>query len=741
MKEDYDVAIVIGSPNQTKVRILGKLQLTGFLRLLLSLPLVVMLSSVASGLDNPIGFVADNVVVKQNDGSLFATGNVKLKQGKNTLRADEVIYYRKQNKAIARGDVIHRDAAGTVTRANVMELDTEFSHILAETIILKFANGDWMAADKADRVTGDKGVFENSRFTPCNCDFINGEQPMWDIKASRTVRNEKTQTITHYNMRMDVMNVPVGYLPFLSHPDWTVRRRSGFLTPSFTLSSDLGFSPTIPYYHVIDETSDLEVATQKYQYRGFGVKMRHRKLWDKSQLITNIYGANVETYKKKRELVGAIDSHFSSQIGNGWNVDAHLRRASQDTFMRRYGFNYETSLKSSISASRTIGNRYYLVEASDRQSMLTSDKMTDEQTILPYIFYEKEEKGWRQNQWLRTEISALQLDNDQDHNLARWSGVFELSEEFQMPFGITSYQGNLTGSYYSLHKKPTAATSSLGDYSFLTPALSVGWRLPIAMTSINRTVIFEPQVKAVHVGGADYTGKIPNRDSNDYRIDEANLFLLNRYQGKDYMLPGTRVDAGMSATMKDNSLGNFSGFLGLSRRISGAVSSGLNTDQGDKYSDYVASLSLNPENNFNLRWSGRLSSKDLTLNESQTSLSSEIGAGQISLTHNQLTKAYFAEFDDDREELSSTYSQTFSGGWNFSATQLWDLSYGKTTRKKSTASLTWDGGIQDCVYVQIYYEHDPVGDRDIDGVDQLNFVVGFNHLGTLTNSVLGSFTE
>lgn len=735
------MAIVMWKPTIKKGIIWGKSQLAGFLHLFLSLPLLITLSTAANGSDKPIGFVADNVVVKQNDGSLFATGNVELKQGKNTLRADEVTYYREQNRAIARGDVIHRDAAGTVTRANVMELDTEFSHILAETIISKFANGDWMAADKADRITGDKGVFENSRFTPCNCDFINGEQPMWDIKAGRTVRNEKTQTITHYNMRMDVMNVPVGYLPFLSHPDWTVRRRSGFLTPSFRLSSDLGFSPTVPYYHVIDETSDVEVTAQKYQYRGLGVKTRHRKLWDNSQLVTNIYSANVETYKKKRELVGAVDSHFSSQIGNGWNINAHLQRASQDTFMRRYGFNQNTSLKSSISASRTIGNRYYLVEASDRQSMLTSDKTTNEQTILPYIFYEKEEKGWRQNQWLRTELSALQLDNDQDHDLARWSGVFELSEEFQTPFGVTSYQGNLTGNYYSLHKKPTAATSRLGDYSFLTPALSVGWRLPIAMTSSNRTAIFEPQVKAVHVGGADHTDKIPNRDSNDYRIDEANLFLLNRYQGKDYVLPGTRVDAGMSATIKDNSLGDFSGFLGLSRRLSGAVSSGLNTEQGDKYSDYVASLSFDPKKSFNLRWSGRLSSHDLTLNESQTSLSSKIGAGQLSLTHNQLAKAYFADSDDDREELSSTYSQSFLGGWNFSATQLWDLSYGKTARKKSTASLSWNGGIQDCVYVQIYYEHDPVGDRDIDGVDQLNFVVGFSHLGTVTQSVMNSLSE
>ena len=109
-------------------------------------------------------------------------------------------------------------------------------------------------------------------------------------------------------------------------------------------------------------------------------------------------------------------------------------------------------------------------------------------------------------------------------------------------------------------------------------------------------------------------------------------------------------------------------------------------------------------------------------------------------THNQLAKAYLPT---PMTIVKSSHPPTANllGGWNFSATQLWDLSYGKTARKKSTASLSWNGGIQDCVYVQIYYEHDPVGDRDIDGVDQLNFVVGFSHLGTVTQSVMNSLSE
>ena len=702
---------------------------------------MLLSANFAFAADEPIGFEADNVVVNQNDGSLFATGNVELKQANNTLRADEVTYYRNQNKAIARGNVIHTDSNGTVSYATMMELDTEFSHILAETIISNFTSGEWIAADHADRIAGDRGIFDSSRFTPCKCDFLNGEQPLWDIKASQSIRDEKTQTITHFNMRMNVLNVPVGYLPFLSHPDWTVRRRSGFLTPSFIISSDLGFTPSIPYYQIIDDSSDAEFTTYKYQYRGLGVKTRYRKLWDKAELNATFYSANVETYKKNRELVGAVDATYGSRIGNGWDVSAHIRRASQDTFMRRYDFNDDTSLKSTILATRTIGNRYYSVEASDRQSLVTSGKTVNEPTVLPSVFYEKIEKGWRENQQFRTELSALQLDNDQGHDLARWSGVFELSEDFQLPFGIANYETNITGSYYSLHEKPNDATTKLGDHSFLTPALSIGWRLPIAVTGANRKAVFEPQTRLVYVGGKDRTSVIPNRDASDYRIDEANLFLLNRYQGKDYILPGMRADIGVSATTNDNFFGDVSGFLGISRRMSGKSSAGLNTDQGDKYSDYVASLSINPANSLNVRWSGRLSSKDLTVNESQTSLSSALGTGRLTLTHNQLTKAYFSNSDDDREELSATYSQALMGGWQVSATQLWDLSYGKTVRKKSTAALSWNGGVQDCLYITINYEHDPVADRDVSAIDQLNFVIGFKNLGAISQSAVSAFAS
>jgi LPS-assembly protein len=693
------------------------------------------LLQVSHAADNAISFEADNVVVDQNDNSLLATGNVLLKQANETLRANEVRYYRPKNRAVARGNVVHTAADGTISYAEVMEIETEFSHIIAETIVAQFADGSWISAEHADRKTEQLEVFDQTRYTPCKCNFRNGERPLWGINATQTVRNEKNQTVTHFNMRMHVLNVPVVYLPLLSHPDWTVRRRSGFLTPSFIVSSDLGFTPSVPYYHIIDETSDIELTPYKYQYRGLGAKIRYRRLWDNATFNSDFYTGNVETFKKNRELVGAVDASFSSPIGNGWNFNARLRRTSQDTFMRRYDFNDDTSLKSSITASRVDKNRYYLVEASDRQSLYAAEKDFNEPTILPHIFYEKTQKGWREEQQVRTELSAIQLDNDRGHDLARWTGLLEVSEDFRIPYGIASYEANITGYYYTIHKKPSTATTRLGDIKFVNPAFSLGLRFPFLMSTSNLKAIIEPRVKLSYIGGADNTDKIPNRDASDYRIDEANLFLLNPYQGKDYVLPGSRVDVGSSVTSDGGLLGQVNGFVGISRRLSGEASNGLNTGQGKSYSDFVSSLSIKPLENLYLRWTGRISSTDLNLNESTTTITSSLGNGDLSVTHTQLAKAYFSNSNDDREELSASYSQALPLGWNLSASQIWDLSYGNRTKKQTSLALVWNGGEQDCMQMTFSYSTDASTDRDIEPINQVSMTISFKNLGAISQNL------
>ena len=686
--------------------------------------------------EQDISFEADSVTVNQDDGSMLAVGNVEMQQAGMTLTADEVRYNRDEDRAVASGDVTFIDADGGVHRSDVMTLDTEFTHIVADTLRSRYPDGSFFIADSGDIRTDSVSVYDSSRFSPCDCDFENGETPIWDLRATSTRHNVETRTIIHRNVRMHIMNLPIGYLPYLAHPDWTVRRRSGFLAPSFIINTDLGLTASIPYFMVIDETSDAEITPYRFQHRGNAVRTRYRRFWDRSEFGATLYTANVETYKKNRENVAAIDAAYGARIGQGWDVDMRLRRASQDTFMRRYKFNGNTSLKSEIVAQKQTQDRYYRVEMWDIQGLNAADTADTEPSVLPHVFYEKIRPGMRPSQRIKTEISAMQVDNDEEHDMSRWTGNVELSDEIEAGGITTELKAGVIGSYYSIQKKPAAATTKTDDLGRVTPMASVEWRSPISVSTASRSGVLEPRLQLAYVGGEDKTDEIPNRDSADYRVDEANLFLLNRYQGYDYLRPGTRADVGVSAISNDALLGEVSGFIGASYRLSGKPSRGLAVNDDDNLSDIVASLSVNPDIPVQVDWSGRMASDDLKLNESRTSLSGTVGSLSLGIEHLQLAKPYFQSAASDLEELKLSATYNLPGGWAATGSQVWDLSNGKTRRDSSTASLTWTGGIQDCLTFNLDYDRDLESDRDISANDQFLLTINFKYLGSISQNDL-----
>lgn len=686
--------------------------------------------------DQDISFEADSVTVNQDDGSMLATGNVEMRQAGMTLTADEVRYNRDEDRAVASGNVTFVDADGGIHRSEVMTLDTEFTHIVADTLRSRYPDGSFFTADSGDIKTDSVSVYDSSRFSPCDCDFENGETPIWDLRATSTRHNVETRTIIHRNVRMHIMNLPIGYLPYLAHPDWTVRRRSGFLAPSFIVNTDLGLTASIPYFFVIDETSDAEITPFRFQHRGNAVRTRYRQFWDNSEFGATLYTANVETYKKNRENVAAIDASYGARIGTGWDVNMRLRRASQDTFLRRYKFDSDKSLKSEVVAQKQTEDRYYRVEMWDMQGLNASDTPDTEPSVLPHVFYEKIRPGVRPGQRIKTEISAMQVDNDEGHDLSRWTGNVELSDEIEAGGITTDLKAGVIGSYYSIQKKPAAATTKTDDLGRVTPMASVEWRSPISVSTASRSGVLEPRLQLAYVGGEDKTDEIPNRDSADYRVDEANLFLLNRYQGYDYLRPGTRADVGVSALSEDALLGEISGFVGASYRLSGKPSRGLAVNDNDNLSDIVATLSVNPDIPLQVDWSGRMASDDLKLNESRTSVSGTIANLGLSVEHLQLAKPYFQNATSDLEELKLTATYNLPGGWSAKGTQVWNLSNGKTKRDSSTASLAWTGGIQNCLTVNLDYDRDVDSDRDISANDQFLLTVNFKYLGSISQNDL-----
>ena len=138
------------------------------------------------------------------------------------------------------------------------------------------------------------------------------------------------------------------YLPYLSFPDWTVKRKSGFLTPSYGYSKRNRFYIKVPYYYAPenDQTWDMTLTSHQNGKTGHVDQLNIRKKYDNSSLETNIFNGNLDTNKSDGDDVFAANLKVETVYKNNWEMTLEGKYTDQDTFMRRYDFDNEESYKS-----------------------------------------------------------------------------------------------------------------------------------------------------------------------------------------------------------------------------------------------------------------------------------------------------------------------------------------------------------------------------------------------------------
>ena len=702
----------------------------------------------------PVAFEAMSVTVDNENNLMTAQGQVRIIQNGQVLTADKIIYNQQTGIAQASGHVQITDEEGIEHRADNMVLDENFTHAIATPLITILADSTRFSSASGDYKKGKRTIFGRSVFSPCKCDYDAGETPIWDLRTTKSRHNYETKTITHSHVTMHIFGLPVFYMPILAHADNSVRRRSGLLTPTTRYSHDQGFTHTLPYYHVISPTQDVEFRPTNFQFRGQALETIYRQKWDNSDLEAKFYGGDLETFKNSRDNVAAVDLAFNTKVGTGWDVDVDIQRTSQDTFLRRYGYKTDTHLVSALTAQKITPDRYYAIKASDFQGLRETDDHDKELTILPSIYYEKIRKGAWKNQTIRTELSAMQIDNDHGHEMVRWTSLIGTHIKNDYNGHVLAGTADLMGSYHDVQKtnNPQDKLPELGQGHVIVTG---EWSYPLGVMygrdrrgkaregkdqekRGKQMAIVSPKIKLTHITGTDRTEAIPNRDSTDFRLDEANIFLANRFQGRDFIQPGTHLAGGLSAVAQDKYLGAVTAFVGLSYRASGELAdqADLSSDAHDDFSDYVASLSAQTPYNFDLSWAGRIDESDQKLNESRTQINYSYGGTSIDLNHRQIAKTYFTSATSDREEASIILSQDITDDLVFKAEQVWNLSDGMSKKDKSIMSLIWSGGFQDCLTISLDYKRDPFIDRDIKKVSEVQLLISFKHLGSLTGDSL-----
>ena len=125
-----------------------------------------------------------------------------------------------------------------------------------------------------------------------------------------------------------------------------------------------------------------------------------------------------------------------------------------------------------------------------------------------------------------------------------------------------------------------------------------------------------------------------------------------------------------------------------------------------------------PDIPFSISWSGRMSSSDLTLNESRSTVSGSYKKLGYSIEHQQLEKSYFKSSASNLEEMKLTLSYDLPGGGQPAARRSGTCQTASRKRDSATAAAEGTGGIQNCLTFNLDYDRDLESDRDITSSDQ-----------------------
>ncbi len=693
--------------------------------LLLSLLLFSVPSYSQDDIKNGIEFTSDSLEVDEKKNLMIATGNVVIKSQNETIKADKVLYDKKLDKALATGNISIINNDGTVYETSEATLTNEFKNILALTLFAQFKDNSKIKASKLIK-TNEKNIFINGEYTPCDCDFKNNEKPIWQLNSSKITHDINEKTIYFKNVVLKIFDFPIFYFPFLSHPDPSVKRKSGFLTPTWSSSSRNGFQSSIPYYFAPNNESWDSTFTNHYKGKhGYINQLNTRKKFNSGYLETNLFQGQVDTNNENNDTVFAGNLNFHSKLESNWHVDALAKYTDQDTFMKRYNFDTSLNYKNYIKTSKITENSFSEIEWYKYQNLETNSK-DNQPNLQPSIKH----KLFLNNQNTNSEISlsAHEIKNDEGYNIQRWSGSGVLDYELDNKF-IDLILSTETGlDLYAIKNRPSSDVNDNKYLDRISLGVSVLSKKDFIFNIGKHDLLMTPKVQIVSMHSTNRKNDVPNRDSSDFRIDHANLFLINQYQGRDNIQTNQRLNFGIDNDLNTD-IGSFSIFFGQSQRIGGTNNNILNSNS-NRQSDFISELRWRISEKYNISYNTLLDHHNLEENYTSFELFGKMSGINYDLIHRSVNKDII-NGENNREELKfSIDKKIFDVNLSYSAT--YDLNNNETDLVYEEISLYYDLAymFDDCLSVNFSYKNNKASsDRDILPENSYFLTLKFKNLG------------
>lgn len=552
--------------------------------------------------DLPVKFNSKALSHDDEKQTVTAQGDVELVQGNQILRADKMVYHLDTDTVEAIGNVSLLDDEGNVSFAEYVSLNKSMKDGFVHSLLSLLADGSRFTASEARRENGTKMTLTDASYTPCKvCET--DPKPLWQIKADKVIHDETDHSVKYKNARLEFAGVPLAFAPIFSHADPSVKRKSGFLRPSYGYSSEQGAHAEAGYYFGdIRPDIDATVKVRPTSQAGVLVMGELRKRFEHGRMQFDGSFANSDRHEEdgrieEDRLRGHIFANGLYEIDEKWRAGFNIQRASDKEYLRLYDITHQDVLESRAYAERFSGRDYTNISAFNFQDVRLGLR-PEQPDILPSLEHRSlgEPGGLFGGRWTAG-LSTLELrrsGTDQDVQRGSVDLGWERRDVSRAGF-ITRVNLSGRGDFYAVQDSNAAVLNPALDSStqqgrgMAVASFDVSY--PMVKRVEKAQVMIEPQIGISASPQTDDTPlEIPNEDSIDIQLDTNNLFSDNRFPGIDRVEDGARVNYGIRAGLYGDNGRYGKIFIGQSYRLDDDVIFPVGSGLQDKASDVVGQI-------------------------------------------------------------------------------------------------------------------------------------------------------
>ena len=319
-------------------------------------------------LKNNIKIETDNLIYKKKIDLIFSSGKTNFDiKNKYIVDSENVYFDRKtkqlygnkktsindfQNNLYILDETFNIDLNKDIIKSKKSTIiDNKNNKYIFEDLVINLKNNE--IAGKEIKVEFEKSYFGNKQNDPLlkgrsaysndnelkiykavfsTCNTLNKKCRGWELNSKEFNHDKQKKIFEYKDSWLKIFDFKVIYLPYFNHPDPTVKRKTGFLTPSYKSSENFGTSINFPYFKVLDIDKDITFNPRYYADKSFLLQNEYRQVLKKSKILSD-FGFLIGEAGTKGHLfyniVGSFDNNKSYELNlEGVKGDNYLKNHS-----------------------------------------------------------------------------------------------------------------------------------------------------------------------------------------------------------------------------------------------------------------------------------------------------------------------------------------------------------------------------------------------------------------------------